>query len=430
MYKISAMSENFKKLEAYNFWYGNQPDLGYKRVDYLNKIKDYCQNKLIKVIVGQRRIGKSYLLRQIAFDLIENGIPATNILYINKEYIDFDFIKNYQELDELIKEYKSTLKPEGKVYIFIDEIQNIAQWERLINSYAQHFMDSYEFFISGSNSKMLSGELASVLSGRYISFEIFTFSFREYLGILGLDNTKQNYLNYMQHGGLPELFNLPNEETKRHYVQSVKDTVLLRDIIQRYAIKDPKLLEDLFIYVINNASTLLSISNIVQYLKAQNRKTSYDTIALYLGYIEETFMIHKAQRYEIKGKELLNGNVKYYINDLAYRNFLYSGFAYGYGFQLENLVYLTLKRHGYDLYVGIVPNKEVDFVAKRGNNTLYVQCSYVMTEPTTIEREYASLEAIKDHYPKIVVSMDDIALPNKGGIEHILAWNLDAYLAQ
>jgi predicted AAA+ superfamily ATPase len=223
---------------------------------------------------------------------------------------------------------------------------------------------------------------------------------------------------------------LPNEETKRHYVQSVKDTVLLRDIIQRYAIKDPKLLEDLFIYVINNASTLLSISNIVQYLKAQNRKTSYDTIALYLGYIEETFMIHKAQRYEIKGKELLNGNVKYYINDLAYRNFLYSGFAYGYGFQLENLVYLTLKRHGYDLYVGIVPNKEVDFVAKRGNNTLYVQCSYVMTEPTTIEREYASLEAIKDHYPKIVVSMDDIALPNKGGIEHILAWNLDAYLAQ
>lgn len=169
----------------------------------------------------------------------------------------------------------------------------------------------------------------------------------------------------MQSGGLPELFSLPNEETKQHYVAALRDTVLLRDVIQRQAIKDPKLLEALFVYVVNTASQLMSLNNITNYFKTKGKKTTYDTVSSYLGYIEDAFIIHKVERYEIRGKETIAGNVKYYCNDLAYKNFLFSGFAYGTGYLLENLVYLQLRRSGFKVYVGVLPNKEVDFVAKK-----------------------------------------------------------------
>ncbi|MEY4572215.1 MAG: hypothetical protein RLZ10_1441, partial [Bacteroidota bacterium] len=393
-----------------------------------DKIFQFCNNSLVKVLVGQRRTGKSYLLRQIAYNFIQNGVPAKNIFFINKEFIEFDEIKDYKDLDQLIKLYQKNLKPSGKVYLFIDEVQNIQQWERLINSYAQNFAESYEIFISGSNSKMLSGELATLLSGRYINFEIFPFSYTEYLGIKELNNQKDSYLTYLQSGGLPELFSLPNEETKQHYVSAVRDTVLLRDVIQRHAIKEPKLLEDLFIYVVNTASNLMSLNNITNYFKSKGRKTTYDTIATYLGYIEDTFLIHKVERYDIRGKETISGNVKYYCNDLAYKNFLFSGFAHGTGYLLENLIFLDLKRAGYQVYVGVLPNKEVDFVAKKGDRCVYVQCSYILNDETTTMREYSALEAIPDHYEKIIVSLDDLKFPNKNGIKHLQAWEFHAFI--
>ena len=245
------MKELFDTLRNYNFWDGNKPPIGYLRQTYLNKVGDFCDNSLVKVLVGQRRTGKSFLLRQILNQLIQSGVPAKNTFYINKEFIEFDNIVTYKDLDELIKYYKKTIKPKGKVYLFIDEVQYIEQWERLINSYAQNFTESYEVFITGSNSKMLSGELATLLSGRYINIQVFPFSYSEYLGINELEESKKTFLDYMQTGGLPGLYTLPNEETKRNYVSAVKDTVLLRDIIQRHTIKEPKLLEDLFIYLIN-----------------------------------------------------------------------------------------------------------------------------------------------------------------------------------
>ena len=382
----------------------------------------------LKVIVGQRRTGKSYILRQIANDLIANGVHPHNIFYLNKEFIDFDFVNHYTDLEQLIKYYQLTLKPLGKIYLFLDEIQNIAQWERLINSYSQDFTENYEVFISGSNSKMLSGELATLLSGRYVNFEIFPFSFKEYTGITQQNSNKESYINYMQSGGLPELFVLPNEETKRHYVASVKDTVLLRDVIQRHAIKDPKLLEEIFIYLVNNAANLLSINNVTNYLKSKGRKTTYDTIANYIGYIEDTFLLHKAERFDIKGKDTIAGNVKYYCNDLAYKNYLYAGFGYGIGYLLENLIYLELRRSGYEVYVGVMPNKEVDFAATKADQKLYVQCAYLLIDEVTIIREYASLEAINDNYPKIVVSLDDIVMPISKGIIHLQAWKLQDFL--
>ncbi len=423
------MKENFKSLEKYNFWKGNIPKLGFFRQNYLDNIQNYSSNNLIKVLVGQRRTGKSYLLRQLANQFITKGVNPVNIFYINKEFIDFDFVAHYSDLEKLVQQYKSVMKPKGKVYLFIDEIQNIAEWERFVNSYSQDYTSEYELFISGSNSKMLSGELATLLSGRYVTFEVLPFSYHEYIGITKQEINKQTYIFYMESGGLPELFILPNEETKRHYIASVKDTVLLRDIIQRYAIKDPILLEDIFAYLVNNASKLMSVNNIANFLKSNGRKTTYDTVGNYIGYIEDTFLIHKAIRYDIKGKETLAGNGKYYINDLAYRNYLYSGFGYGMGYKLENLIYLQLRRAGFEVYVGVIPNKEVDFVAKKADKILYVQSAYLLHDNQTIQREYASLKAINDNYEKIVVSLDDLKFPENNGIKHIQAWNLELFLA-
>ena len=426
------MEELFDKISTFNFWHLTKKEIanqfGYSRDFYLNKIVKYIQNSLIKVIVGQRRTGKSYLLRQIANHIIQSGVSPKNVFYLNKEFIEFDEIRDYKDLDKLIKFYVDKIKPKGKVYLFIDEIQNIEHWEKLVNSYSQNFVNQYELFISGSNSKMLSGELSTLLSGRYIDFEILPFSYEEYLGITGNDKSKTSYLNYMKTGGLPELFILPDEESKMRYVSSIKDTVLLRDVIQRHSIKDPKLLEDIFVYLVNTSSNLISVNNITNYFKSKGRKTTYDTIANYIGFIEDTFMIHKVDRYDIKGKDTIAGNVKYYCNDQAYKNYLFKGFSYGVGYQLENLVYLELRRNGYQVYVGVLPNKEVDFVAQKSDRVLYIQTTYLMVDEQTIKREYAALESISDNYEKVIVSMDDLVFSNNNGIKHIQVWNLNEIL--
>jgi len=422
------MNEIITALRKYNFWDSKTIDLGYLRTDYTEKITDYIGNRLIKVLVGQRRAGKSFILRQIVKHLITKGISPNNTLIINKEFSDFDFLSSYKELDDLIKLYKSELKPLGKIYIFIDEIQNISGWERVVNSYSQDYADSYELFISGSNSTMLSNELATLLSGRYVKFEIFPFSYNEYLGITERQKSKQTYIEYLESGGLPELFILSKQETKRNYVSAIKDTVLLRDIIQRHSIREPRLLEDIFVYLVNNASNLISVNNIFKYYKGLGRKTSYDIIANYISYIEDAFLIHRCERFNIRGKEIVAGNVKFYANDLSFKNYLYPGFGYGFGYLVENLIFLELRRAGYEVYTGSIKDKEVDFVASKADRVIYVQCSYLLVEPDTIVREYASLEAISDNYEKYIVTLDDLTFPSNKGIRHIQAWNFSEQL--
>jgi len=417
------MEEKFNAIRKYNFWDEKNPELGFHRTDYTDKIFAYTDNRLVKVLIGQRRTGKSYILRQLANKMIDNGMKRKNILYVNKEFTDFDFIVNYSDLDNFVKFYKKRLNVSGKVCLFIDEIQNIAGWEHFVNSYSQDFVDEYEIFISGSNSKMLSGELATLLSGRYVNFEIFPFSFPEYLGILKLECTKQNFIEYMESGGLPELFNLQGDEIMRNYVSAIKDTVFLRDIVQRYSIKEPKLLEDIFVFLVNNAANLVSITNVVNYFKSLGRKTTYDTVSAYIGYMEDAFLVHKSERYDIRGKDTISGNAKYYINDLAYKNYIYTGFGYGIGYKLENLAYLNLKRSGFKVYTGVFRDKEVDFVALKDDKVLYVQATYLLIDEKTIEREYSSLESITDNYEKVVVSLDDIRFPQRNGIKHELFWN-------
>lgn len=422
------MEDNFNDLKKYNFWDGNILQLGFERKEYTNDILEYTGNKLIKVLVGQRRVGKSYLLRQIADKLIKQGVAPQNIFYLNKEFTNFDFISNYKDLEQLVRIYKDQINPKGKIYLFIDEIQNIEGWEHFANSYSQNYVDDYEIFISGSNSKMLSGELATLLSGRYVSFEIFPFSFNEFTQVLEKNQHKQSYIEYMESGGLPELFVLPNEQTKRNYVSAIKDSVLLRDIIQRHKIKDPKLLEDIFVYLVNNASNLISINNIVNFFKSNHRKTTYDTVSNYIEYITDTFLIHKVERYDIKGKDIILGNCKYYINDLAFKNYLYQGFSYGIGYKLENLIYLELRRFRFEVFTGAIKNKEVDFIAKKGNRLIYFQVAYLLENENTTIREYLPLQAITDNYEKVVVSLDDFSFPSNEGILHIQAWKLAEFL--
>lgn len=422
------MVEIISSIRKYNFWDNNPIDLGYARTIYTDKIGQYVGNKLVKVLVGQRRAGKSYILRQIASTLISNGVNRANIFYINKEYMELLTLRSVIELEQLYQAYRQELKPVGKVYLFIDEIQYIDEWELFVNSHSQDFAEPCELFISGSNSNLLSGELATLLSGRYVEFEIFPFGYMEYCGITKQEKGKESYTKFIQTGALPELFNLPNDEMKQNYISSIKDTVMLRDIVGRYNVKDVKLLDDLFVYLVNSASNLISITNIINFFASKKRKTNYETLSSYITYLENSFLIHRAERYNIKGKDTISGNSKYYLNDLSYRNYLYSGYGYGIGYLLENAVYLSLRRAGYQVYIGIIRDAEVDFVAIKGDKRVYLQVTYQLTEEKTIEREYRSLKLIDDNFDKYIVSMDDYKMPTNEGIEHVSAWDLDVLL--
>jgi len=417
------------QIRKYNLWDGNVPELGFLRTNYTDQIHAATGNNLVKVLIGQRRAGKSFVLRQLAKRLMDEGVPAQNILYINKEYLEFGDIKTAEDLQQLYQEYRSTFRPTGKVYLFLDEVQLVLQWEQFVNSHSQDFAEPQELFISGSNSDLLSGELASLLSGRYVEFEILPYSFQEYAAMESLPMTRANYLQFLQMGMLPELFHLNTEDMRRNYVSAVKDTVMLRDIVRRYNVKDPQLLEDLFRYLVNNAGRLTSISNIVNYFQSLGRKTNYETLSSYTSYLGKAFLMHKAERYHIAGKEILTGNAKYYSNDLAYYNYLYRGFAYGMGSLLENAIYLDMRRKGWLTYVGVHGQSEVDFVGIKGEQKIYVQVCWKMAgDEETAKREYAPLLKIADQYRKVVVTLDEIRFPNNNGIEHLFPWEFCAIL--
>lgn len=422
------MDEKFAMLERYSFWDGRMPETGFLRDDYLCKVREYTSQRLVKVLTGQRRAGKSYILRQIAYGLISSGIDSDNIFFLNKEYLAFDFVMNYGDLNDLFREYLQRKSPKGKVYIFIDEIQDIDGWEKFVNSYSQDYTLECEIFISGSNSNMLSSELSTLLTGRYVEFRVFPFSFIEYSSFMKKTLSRQSYLDYMQAGGLPELFRISGSEARMQYVDGVKNTIILKDIVQRHSVRDAALLEELFTYLVNNSSNLVSVQNIVNFLSSKRRKTTYDTVSQYLEYLSEAFLIHKVERFDLKGKEILSGSAKYYANDPSYYNLLYGGYGYGAGYMLENIVCLELLRKGYKVYVGTKNNHEVDFVAELSDRRIYVQVAYMLIGEDVIKREYAPLQTIGDNYEKYVVSLDDIPLPSRDGVRNVQAWNLATLL--
>jgi len=418
------MKEIFESIKKYNLWSGQDINSGFIRQAYLEKLSQYIDNRLIKILTGQRRTGKSFLLRQIIKYLIGKGIDSRNILYINKEIIHFDKLNNYLQLSELIEIYKEELKPKGKIYLFIDEIQQIEGWEKAVNSYSQDFTEHFEIFITGSNSTMLAGELSTLLSGRYIEFNIYPFSFDEYTLYYKLEKNRENLLSYLLSGGLPELLHLGTDEIKIHYINSLKDTIILKDIIQKYKLKEGNLLERLFLFFINNSSNLFSVNSITSTLRHNKIEISNNTVSNYIEYLKQCYLIHESSRYDIRGKEIISGSKKYYLNDLSYRNYLFSGFDKAPGKLLENYVYLNFRQKGYNVYCGQIRHKEIDFVIEKNNDTKYIQVAWQLTSEETIHREFGNLEIIPDNYEKMVISMDELPMGNYNGIRHIQAWEI------
>ncbi len=423
------MTENiantFKKIKRYNTWEKQPVQIGFLRNKYLDKITELIDTRLVKVLVGQRRAGKSYLLRQIMNFLISNkNVDPKNLFFVNKEFIAFDDIRTASDLEELFSYYRKQLQVEGKIYFFLDEVQNIEDWEIFVNSYSQDFTGEYELFVSGSNSNLLSGELATLLSGRYIEFEILPFGYSEFVQVKELPEGKESFLEYLQTGGLPELIHLDTEELKRNYLSSLKNTVILRDILDRHKIKDLPLLEEIFKFLTVNIGNLTSISNIINYFKSKQKKTNYETVSSYVNFLTGTFIFHQAERYNLRGKQVLGGACKYYLNDLAFKNYLFGFLPTDIGYNLENFVYMQLKRMGFEVQVGVLNNLEIDFIAQKSDKTIYVQTCYLLNNENVVNREFGNLLQIKDNYEKYVVSLDDVKFSDYEGIVHLHPWEL------
>jgi predicted AAA+ superfamily ATPase len=419
------MESILNEIKKYNCWDGKAFETGYERKDYLEKIAKFINNKLVKVIIGQRRVGKSYVMRQIINYLIrEMHIDPTHTFYLNKEYLVFDNIRTSKDLEKLFRKYLEHFNISGKVYIFLDEVQNIENWESFVNSYSQEYTGEYEIFITGSNSKLLSGEFASLLSGRFVEFRIYSFSLFEYSEYKNIEINKKTFLDYLKSGGMPEMFSLHEEEMQRHYIENLKNTVILRDIVERNKVRDITLLEDIFKYIAANTGNLSSVTGLIKYFKNIRRKTNFETLSTYINYLRDTFIIYEAERYNLKGKQVLSGERKYYLGDLAFRNFLFGFSPADIGNNLENYIFMQLLRMGFEVYVGILDSYEVDFVALKGNKTIYIQVSYLLSGTRTIEREFGNLLKIKDNYEKIVISLDDMKFDNFKGILHMHPWEL------
>jgi predicted AAA+ superfamily ATPase len=415
------MIENFAEISRFNFW-DSMLETGFRRSLYLERLKKFNTSSLVRVLVGQRRVGKSYLLRQVIADLINNGVAPRNTLYINMEYLEYGFIKTADDLVSTVKKGMELAPEKGSYHLFIDEVQLIQDWEKAINSLSQDFTLKINIYLTGSNARLLSGELATLLSGRYVKLLILPFSFKEYASLIGQASSRKLFLEYMQSGGMPELFRLPDLESRRNYMAAVYDTILLRDIVQRHQVRDIKLLQDIFAFVANNSGNLFSINSLVNFFKGQKRKTNYETVAAYLRHLEDAFLIHRCERFNIKGKELLKGEVKYYLNDLSFKNFLFPAVFHGWGYVMENLVFLELLNHGLEVFVGYMREKEVDFVVKKEDGWVYIQSAFQMDDSETRNREYAPLLAIPDQHEKWVVSADELIIPSFEGIRHKLVW--------
>ena len=423
------MNEYFNELSRFNYWNGRLPECGTARKSYTNRMLGYVGNKLVKVLVGQRGAGKGTLLRQIARYLIEEGVSPRNILHINKAFTDSGVLTDRADLEELLSTYREKVHPIGKIYLLIEEIQNIEGWEQFVHAHSQDNVASCELFVSGSHRSMLLAGTGSVMAKHTVSFEVFPFSYAEYVGMRRDEASGKSYAGYMEgSSSLPELVALPSDEIRQKTVMAIRNTVLLRDVIQRYRIKDARLLEDVMVYLFTHLTELVSITDLVRYFSAQNRKTSYDTVANYIRVLEDTFLLHRVERFQIKNKEVVLGSCKYYCNDWSLPRYLYPFFVYSQASRLENQVFLELRRAGYSVYTGVLRTRMIDFVARRGDRTLYLQCAPSLADEVLLNQFYLSLEAIQDNYEKWVVSLDQVTLPSKEGIRHIQAWRLGEIL--
>lgn len=391
-----------------------------KRELYLEKIRRLINTEPIKIITGVRRSGKTYLLHSIKEELIEQGISKENIFLISFESQKYNKIQNFMELDVCVNNLiKNT---SGKIYLLFDEIQNIVSWEKSINSYRVDF--DCDIYITGSNSELLSGELATLIAGRYFHIDVYPFSFKEFLqykkeiNSIDIKNKELQLFNeYVKYGGMPSLQQVQDID-KFSYLEDIYSTILLKDIISRHNLRNAEILNRILTFIISNIGQPVSANGISKYLKHENLKVSADTVLNYLSFSKNACFIHEAKKENLKGKKVLKTNGKYYLVDHGFNQDIIGKDMENTGQILENIVYIELLRRGYDVKVGDINGREVDFVCNKVDRKIYIQVAYLLSGKETVKREFGSLRAIGDDYEKYVLSMDNLDFSN-AGIKHM-----------
>ena len=390
-----------------------------QRERYINNIKPFIGKDIVKVLTGIRRSGKSVMLRLIQEEIQRQGVVETQFISFNFESMEnADFCTAsslYQELKRRIALIQ------GKVYLFFDEIQEVEQWEKCINSARVDF--DCDIYITGSNAKLLSGELASYLGGRYVEFVVFPFSFEEYLESIKQENkdtsVTEEFKNYLEMGGMPFLVNLRyDKEASLQYLRDVYNSVLLNDVVQRKNIRDVELLERMILYFLDNVGHSFSARSISNYLKQENRKVSAETILNYIKACCDAYLFMKLRREDLQGKKILSVNEKYYSVDHGLREAILGTNTRNIDQVLENIVCVELLRRGYTVTIGKNGEKEIDFIAKKNKDKLYIQVAYLLAGSETIEREFGIYDSVRDHYPKYVLSLDELDM-SRNGIKHL-----------
>jgi predicted AAA+ superfamily ATPase len=389
-----------------------------KREAYMSRIRPFIGSDLVKVLTGIRRCGKSVMLELIQEEIISSGVDPSQFISINFENMSNASLCTAQTLhDEIICR---AAQISGKVYLFFDEIQEVQDWETCINSFRVEL--DCDIYITGSNAKLLSGELATYLAGRYVEFVIYPFSFDEFIQlyrtIFPEADVRTCFNRYLTAGGMPYLANLRYEETAcRQYLQDLFNSVELKDIVQRNKVRDVDMLERIIAYVTANIGTTFSSTAISKYLKSEGRSVSPETVLGYLKACTDAFLFYQVKRQDLRGKKILTVNEKYYVADHGVREAVFGGNQRDINLVLENIVYLELLRRGYVVTVGKVGDKEIDFICESQGNRLYIQVAYLLASEETIQREFGVYERVRDNYPKYVLTLDEFDM-SRDGIKH------------
>lgn len=383
-----------------------------QRKQYMDKLKRMKDKKIIKVITGIRRCGKSTLLLMFRTYLKECGIEDNQIISINFEDITNEHLLDYRKLHEHVE---NLLIPGKMTYVFLDEIQNVDQFQKAVDSL--FIKDDVDVYITGSNAQMLSGELATLLSGRYIEISMLPLSFAEYYEMVGGDK-RDTWNSYFKNGGFPYTASIEDEDIRRDYLMGIYNTVLLKDVVARKRISDIPLLESVIKFLFDNIGNIVSSKKIADSLTSYGRKTTSVTVENYIEALTSAFILYKANRYDIKGKQHLKSLEKYYLVDIGLRRMLLGDMNADIGHILENIVYLELLRRGYKVDIGKVDDKEIDFIATIGGDKIYYQVSASILDPATFERVITPLKKVADHYPKFILSLDELPM-NDDGIKQV-----------
>ncbi len=391
-----------------------------KREIYLEQIRPFIDKPFIKVLTGIRRSGKSAILSMIKEEIVEKGVKSDHVIYINFESMEYSDIENAKDLYKFIKQ---KIEDNNTYYIMLDEVQQVIEWEKAINSFLVDF--NCDVYITGSNSKLLSSELATLIAGRYVEIGVNTLSFSEFLEFKMVRTNKKEldirgeFLEFLRLGGFP-VIHTAEYSTDACYkiIGDIYASAVLRDIVEKNRIRNIELLEKVVKYVFENIGNIFSAKKVAEYFKSQQRKVDLETVYNYLNALENAFIIHRVQRYDLKGKEVLQTNEKYFIGDIGLKYATIGQKDRDISGILENIIMLELKRRGYRVYVGKLDDKEVDFIAEKKESRVYVQVAFKLSSDETIKREFSPLLIIRDHYPKYVVTMEEYWQDNIEGVKH------------